>query len=82
MFSLKEARDSQSRFSVKRCHIDFSGVIDTSETVSAASMTPLKPKFFLPNFSGVIETAETLDLILIAVSAVSTTPLKQFQRCQ
>jgi hypothetical protein len=29
-----------------------------------------------PNFSGVIDTAETLDLILIAVSAVSLTPLK------
>jgi hypothetical protein len=29
-----------------------------------------------PNFSGVIDTAETLDLILIAVSTVSLTPLK------
>jgi hypothetical protein len=66
----------------------FSGVNDTSETVSAVSMTPLKfgkknfwwlKRYFSfhdhGGFSGVIDTAET-------VSAVALTPRKQFPQCQ
>jgi hypothetical protein len=62
---------------------NFSGVIDTAETVSAVSMTPqkqlwgsgLKFQWCHIDFSGVIGTAET-------VSAVSLTPRKPIQRCQ
>jgi hypothetical protein len=69
-----------------RHYSSFLGVNDTVETISAVSMTPLKPFHRCQwhrwnRFSGVIDTAETLDLILIAVSAVSLTPLKPFQWC-
>jgi hypothetical protein len=83
MFSLKWDRDSQSRFYVssvssefQQCHWHcwnrFSGVIDTAETDSAVSMTPLKPFQrwhwhcwnFIPDphtcFRGVIETTEII----------------------
>jgi hypothetical protein len=53
-------------------HGGFSAVIDTAETVSAVSLTPLS------NFHSVIDTAMR---IRSKVSAVSMAPLKRFQPC-
>jgi hypothetical protein len=96
MFSLKEARDSQSRFSVsavsyrfQRCHWHrwnfrndphscFRGVIDTAETISAVSLTPLN--FGKKNFCG-WNPYDVLNFTIMVVSAVSLIPLKPFQRC-
>jgi hypothetical protein len=64
-----------SSYSVKRfqrchwhCWNNFCSVIDTAETISAVSLTPLK-RFQWNDFSGFIDTAET-------ISAVSIIPLK------
>jgi hypothetical protein len=73
IFSLKEDRDSQSRFEISAMSYkfqQFSGVIDTAEIVSAVSLTPRN------RFSGVNDTVEIAHLIIRAISAVSLTPLK------
>jgi hypothetical protein len=74
----KELCNACLRF--QRCHINFSGVIDTAEIISVVSLTPLKLFQWCQwhrwnRFSVVNDTAEI-------VSAVSMTPLKSIQWCQ
>jgi hypothetical protein len=97
MFCLKEARDSQSRFSVsavsyrfKRCHWHcgnrFSSVNDTAETVSAVSLTPRKLFQWCQchqwnGFSGVIDTAEIRPTKIFVVEITMISRSWWFPRC-
>jgi hypothetical protein len=70
----KKLRTRKDDFKFPRGHMNFRGVNDPGETVSAGSLTPRKIRInFFSRFRGVIDPGEI-------VSAGSLNPGKRFQR--